>query len=259
MSRVVFTGGRFHRYAIDGKRAPSPTTVVNKALAKPGLVMAAAKEAAIWAVVHHEELGQLGEYEWRHSCQMAHRRVWDQARDNGTKLHALAEQLVFGNALPTEDADGLPWPDDIYASAEQLARFFDAWQVDPVVHEAIVFHERHWWAGRLNLIADLGDGRRWLLDYTTGASGVWPEKALQLSAYRHATHLVNGTNDVPMPEVGSCAVVWVRPDGWELVPVKADDHAYEMFLHCLALEPWADQKRDEVVGAPLAVPEGGAA
>ena len=259
MSRVVFTGGRFHRYAIDGKRAPNPSTVIGKALHKQGLVIAASREAAAWAATHVDELPVMGEDAWRKAATMAHRALWDQARDHGTLLHKLAEQLVYGNPLPTEDEEGLPWPDPVYQSAQQLARFFDAWDVNPVIHEAIVYNDQHWWAGRLDLMADLSDGRRWLLDYTTGASGVWPEKALQLAAYRHATHLVDGNRDVPMPEVQSCAVVWLRPDQWQLVPVRADAQVYGTFLHCLPIATWADQRREDSVGEPLAVPEGGAA
>ena len=259
MSRVVFTGGRYHRYSIDGKRAPNPSTVLGKAIGKPALVGWAARLAAEWAATHADEVQAMGEAEWVKACTGASDRARDKARDDGVLLHRLAETLVMGAALPAEDEQGLPFPDDIYRSAQQLARFMDAWQVDPVIHEAIVFNDQDWWAGRLDLIADLADGRRWLLDYKTGASGVWPETSLQLATYRHATHLVDGDRDVPMPQVHSAAAVWVRPDSWQLVPVRADRQVYEVFLHCLPIAAWAGQRREDSVADPLPVPEGGAA
>lgn len=253
-SRVVFQE-RYHRYSLDGVWVPSPTTVTSKALHKPGLVGAAAKEAAAYAAIHAEELPQLGDEEWRRTVAGAGPRAWKIARDKGTLLHRLAESLVFGQPLPSEDEDGVPWPDDVYASAQQLARFMDAWQVDPVAHESIVFNEDDRWAGRLDLIGDLSDGQRWLLDYTTGASGVWPEKSLQVAAYAHATHIVHNGEDVPMPAVAKGAAVWVRPDQWQLVPLAIGDSVYEAFTHALRVALWAGMDKDQSVGAPLPAPE----
>jgi hypothetical protein len=149
----------------------------------------------------------------------------------------------------------MPYPDDIVRSAEQLARFFDEWEVEPLAHEAFVFNEQHKWAGRLDLIADLLDEQRWLLDYKTGQSGVWPETSLQLSAYGHATHIVIDGVDHPMPRIDRAGAVWVRPDSYELVPVTYDDDTYALFGHCMRVSAWISQKRSAIVGAALPAPE----
>lgn len=251
-SRLVFSEGG-HRYALDGERVPSVTTVT-RALAAPGLVWAAAKETAAWARDHQDDLAVLGPESWTREATGAHRRAWNQARDDGSMLHDLAERLLYGDPLPQEGPDGTPYPDEILRSAEQAARFLDAWEVDPLAHEALVFHETDRWAGRLDLVADLRGGDRWLLDWKTGRTGIWPETALQLAAYAHATHLVYGDRDVGMAQVAHAAAVWVRPDHWELVPVRHDDATYAVFQHLIPVAAWAALDRDETVGPPMAVP-----
>lgn len=255
-TRVVFNEGR-HTYALDGRYTPGVTTVINKASASGGLIYWAAKQAAQWAATNVDLVQALGEEEWIKAAAGAADRARDAAGDAGRQVHQLAEALVYGEPLPPETPEGLPWPDDVFRTAEQLARFYDAWDVRPVVHEAIVFHETHWWAGRLDLIADLSDGNRWLLDYKTGSSGIWPSTALQLAAYRHATHIQVDGNDQPMEPLrpARCGAVWLRPDGWQLHPVRADADVYRVFGYCLRVAEFHSLKKEQSVLAPLPVPD----
>jgi hypothetical protein len=252
-SRLVFSPAR-HTYSLDGERVPGVTTVIGKATGKPGLVKWSARLAAEWAATHRDELDTLGEEEWVKVATAASDRARDLGARNGTLLHKLAERLLWGDPLPDADDQGAPFPTEIRLSAEQLARFMDAWNVTPIVHEVAVFHEEHRWAGTLDLVADLADGQRWLLDWKTGSSGVWPEMALQLAAYRHATHVQVGDRDMLMTPVQRAACVWVRPDSWELIPVRADADTYEVFRHMLPVAAWASARRDDYVGAPVPVP-----
>lgn len=252
-SRLVYSAGR-HTYSLDGQRVPSVTGVIGKASGKPALVNWAARLAAEWAADHVDDLPTLGTASWVREATGASNRARDAAAASGTLLHTLAERLLYGDPLPDEDADGLPFPDQVLRTAEQIARFLDAWQVTPIAHEAAVFHEGDRWAGRLDLVADLADGDRWLLDWKTGTSGVWPETALQLAAYRNATHIQMGDRDMVMPPVQHAAAVWVRPDGWELIPVRATPDMFEVFRHMLPIAAWASQRREDSVAAPLPVP-----
>jgi hypothetical protein len=260
-TRLVFTE-RYHRYSLDGQRVPGVTTVINRALAKPGLVYAAAKEAGLWAATHRDELDPDNPDAWVKSATQAHRSVWDASALRGTLLHDAARQLINGEPLTPVDAKGEQWPDDVIRSAEQLARFMDEWDAQPVIAECPVFNETHKWAGTLDLVADLADGKRWLLDYKTGASGVYPEHALQLAAYRNATHVqVVGDDenvsleDRTMVPTDRAGVVWVRPDGYQLIPVRADGDWYRVFLAMLPIYRWSALDRESSVGDPLPVPE----
>lgn len=248
-SRVTFSEDG-HRYWLDGERVTSPTTATGKVLAKHALLPWASKLAAAWAADNVSLRDVLGEAAFLKQAAAAPTAARNAGADRGRILHDAAEQLVQGYPLTPVNDDGTPWPEDMTAAARQLAAFMDEHDVTPVMHETVVFHELHRWAGRLDLVATLKDGKTWLLDYTTG-SGVYPEKALQLAAYRHATHASDGTDDMPMMPVDATGVVWVKPDGWELVPTRSDEQVYGYFCHVLALAAWADWRREDSLGAPI--------
>jgi hypothetical protein len=257
-SRLVFSE-RAHTYSLDGQRVPS-VSAIKGVLDKPGLMRWAANATASWAAAHAAELAQMGDESWRANAARASDQVRDTAATAGKQVHAIAERLVWGEPVPPEDPDGVPWTDDVRRMGEHLARFMDAWQVTPRLAEAMVFNEDHRYAGTLDLHGVLGDGNRWLIDYKTGASGPWQEVALQLCGYKQATHVSIGGRDLVMPDVDRCGVLWVRPDGWELVPVEVTDDTWVVFRACLFIwQHWSKVKRDDVVGAPLPVPDGSAA
>jgi hypothetical protein len=254
----VFSAGR-HTYSLDGKRVPGVTTVIGKATDKPALVYASAREAATWAAANVEGLDILGPDQWVREAAGAPRRVWDSKAKRGTLLHEAARQLVAGDPLLPVDANGDQWPDDVIRSAETLARFMDQWDVEPVLSERPVFHEAHRWAGTIDLVADCRDGRRWLLDYKTGETGIYPKDALQLATYRHATHVQvvtdAGLEDRPMVAVDAVACVWVRPDGYEVIPVRADESSYDVFVHMLTVAAWVGEAREANVYDPVPIPK----
>jgi hypothetical protein len=118
--------------------------------------------------------------------------------------------------------------------------------VEPVLVEALVWSEDPRYAGRLDLVGDLADGSRWLLDYKTGATGIWPETSLQQTAYRFAQFYVDEQDqDQPMDALGidGAGAVWIRPDNWELVPVKSDRAVLEVFHHALEVAAWTDMSK----------------
>lgn len=245
MSRLTYSDSG-HRYYLDGAAVPSVTQILGKALAKPALVNAAAREAALYAVRNTEALALMDEDVWVQAVSAAPRKVWGRRAKDGQVLHRLAESMVNGDPMPA-DVFGEPVPAEVRDMATQLAHFFDAWDVAPVLVEAMVFHEDHFYAGRLDLVADLADGTRWLLDYKTGSSGIWPETSMQQTAYRYASHYVAPETDADqaMDALGidHCGAVWVRPDTWELVPVKSDADVFRTFLDASRVAHWAGQTR----------------
>jgi hypothetical protein len=99
------------------------------------------------------------------------------------------------------------------------------------------------YAGTFDLIADLADGNRWLLDIKTG-SGVYDSHVLQLAAYRFASHMLHATGDlVPMIETDRVGVIHVQPDRVELVPVAADREAFATFAHIRAVAQYGTRAR----------------
>jgi len=249
---------RWHRYALDGRRVPNVTTTIGKASEKPGLAYAAAREAALWALHHFGEVDAMGESAWILAARDAHREVWNASAERGTRIHRAALQLVGGEPITPRDPDtGEPWPEDEMRSALHLAAFMDEWDVEPLAAERPLFNEVDLWAGTVDLVAKLRDGATWVLDYKTG-SGVYPEHALQLATYRHATHIQvdYGTElwDQPMFRTDRAGVVHVRPDGYRLVPVRSDEGLYDVFRHMIPVAEWAAEKPAQSVFAPLELP-----
>lgn len=257
-SRLVVGTGRFHTYSLDGKRVPSVTGIIGKATGKPGLVKWSAKLAAQWAAGHMDDLSVLGEESWVRQAYEASDRERDASMLSGKQVHSIAERLIYGEPVQTSDPDtDEPYPDDVVRMGEQTARFMDAWDVSPdtALVETPIFHETLLYAGRFDLCAILRGGERWLIDYKTGQSGVWPETSLQTTAYSRATHVQIGDRDLLMPPVDRCAALWVRPDAWELVPVKSDSLTWDAFKHMMVVAEWASQRRDDVVGSAIPIPE----
>lgn len=261
-SRLVVTGGRFHRYALDGKSVPSVTGITGKALAKPALVGWAAREVAAWAAVHVDEVPVLGEQAWRQHAQGAADRARDAAAEAGRAVHSIAERVISGEPVEAYDpSTGEAYPDDVIRMGEQAARALDAWDITPdtALVERPIYHEVERYAGRFDLCAVVRGGARCVIDYKTGASGVWPESSLQLTGYAHATHVQierpDGTLlDMKMHPIDRCLVLWLRPDAWEMVPVKSDIPAWNAFRYALRLAAWISQPRESLVGAALPIP-----
>lgn len=258
MSRLVFSEGN-HSYSLDAVRAFGVSAVVKRASRPDGLIRWSARSAAEYAAAHTEELAVMGEASWVAHVAKASDRLRDASMVAGKQVHSIAERLVFGEPVDTLDPDtGEPYPDDVVRMGSQVAHFMDRWDVTPdtALVEQMVFHDEYRYAGRFDLCAVLRGGDRWLVDYKTGATGVWPETSMQLTAYSRATHVVVRGHDMLLPPIQRCAALWVRPDGWELVPVKTDEDTFRAFLHAMEVHRWTNRRRDDLIGAPLPVPEG---
>ncbi|MGH3450141.1 MAG: hypothetical protein ACRDQW_05320, partial [Haloechinothrix sp.] len=173
----------------------------------------------------------------------------DAAANRGTEVHGIAERLSRGEEVTV--------PEALRGHVEACVAFLDDWDVQPVLLEAVVVSYTHRYAGTLDLIADLADGRRWLLDYKTARSGVFPDNALQLAAYRYADKYRsdNTTLERPMAHVDGCAVVHIRHDGYSLVPVDTGPDVFRTFLYAQQMWAWANDQSRTVVGDALTAPQ----
>jgi hypothetical protein len=243
--------GRGHSYRIDGEKVPGITTVL-RGIAKPGLTQWAANEAGDVVVNRWDELQDLEPTERRKLVAYAHREVFTEASRRGTAVHKGLEQLAAGVEVDV--------PEPYVGLVDAYLRFVEEWQPRELLVERPVFSRRWRYAGTPDLIADLADGKRWLLDWKTGTT-IRPEYALQLAAARYAEVVLQGDGvEVPVPRVDACGCVHLRLDGtYELRPMQATEVEWRVFLHAIPVAAWATaaddfKQRDEWVGDPMEPP-----
>lgn len=236
-----------HYLDATGARIPGVTTILGDGLPKPALIAWAANVTAEAAVNRWPELSELSVSDRLKLLKGVRYADRDEAARRGTEVHALGEQLVRGEQVIV--------PDALAGHVDAYLQFLDEWQPDPVLVEATVYSRPYGYAGTLDLVADMRDGRRLLLDLKTTRSGVYGETALQLAAYRYADRYLSPDGPADMVEVDDTAVVWVRSDGYDLVPVTAGPEQLKLFRH-VALVARSVGGLKDLVGAALHAPEG---
>ena len=237
-------------YYVDatGARVPGVTTILGDGVPKPALINWAANTTADAAINRWDELAEMPPAARLKALQAARYDEKDAAAKRGTEVHGYAERLVAGE---TVDA-----PEALAGHVEAYAKFLDEFAVKPLHVEFSVASYRHGYAGTGDLIADIttsGQTRRLLLDLKTNRSGIFGETALQLAAYRFADVLIEGDTEQPMPPVDGCAAVHVRGDGYELIPVTADEAQHRTFLYAQQVAHFTKYGRD-LVGAAVHPP-----
>jgi hypothetical protein len=236
--------GRGHGYKdATGQKVPGVTTILSKGLPKPALVNWAARTAAEYAVDNWDLLADMPVSERLGMIRDAPNSSKNAAALRGTKLHEAGQRLIETGSADVE-------PEQV-PLVESYARFCQRWDVQALHVESAVWNVWHGYAGTLDLIADLADGRRWLLDLKT-SKGVYGDMALQQAAYRYAEWL-QGDDDpepVPMPQVEAVGIIHVRADDTDLVPLTAGPAEFRSFLYIAQVAATADRLK-ELVGAPL--------
>lgn len=244
-----------HRYKLDGKWVPGVTTLIKGGLPAPALMYWSARSVAEYVADDEagvEALRRMGRGPMVHALKEIPWQKRDTAAIRGTDIHNLAERLVHGDEVEV--------PEHLQPYVDSAVAFMDEWKPVPLIVERPLAHRAHWWAGKPDIFASLPDGRVILFDYKTGASGIWPETAFQLAAYSHAEfHLAEDGTEQPIPTVDLCAAVWLRPDGYDVIPVKADDATYSEFRHIAYVAEAAKRAKGDrdtpgYVGSPLTPP-----
>ena len=253
-TRIVYRG-RNHSYLLDGQDVDGVTRSLNNGFPKPALINWAAEETAVYATARWDELALLDPQERLKRLRDAR---FDSSRpkaERGREVHTLLEQYLHGEEVTP--------PDDLKLHFEQGARFVDEWMPEEIAVEAAVFSREYRYAGRLDLLARLADGRLWLLDFKTNLKGIFLETVAQLAAYRYAEfYVIEGELDQagqavehPMPPVDETGVVWVRADGYDLVPVDAGPEAFAVFGAVQQVATFATSRRDDWIADALRPPE----
>lgn len=237
--------GTGHSYTLNGAKAPGATTVLGNGFPKH-LEKWAADQSAGYAIDHWDELAEMTPSKRLKLIAGARFEDRDAAARRGTDVHRLARRLMAGEEVPV--------PDELEGHVDAYLAFLEEWQPAELLVEAPVANVTYGYCGTLDMLADLADGHRWLVDLKTTRSGVYLESALQISAYRNAEWYVDGNGEPqPMIEVERCGVVWLRGDRtYELVPVDASPATFRVFLAARVIGRFID--RNDALGEALEAP-----
>ena len=176
--------------------------------------------------------------------------------DEGTRAHDVIEHWVLNDGeLPPYDDDVAPFVTQFLAFVADYGLTPKSWEMA----EATVFNREYGYAGTLDqqirfqasasplsaeLCARHGKDEVLLLgDSKTrgkaGSAAIYPEHALQCSGYRNCTHvLLPDGREEPLPPVDGAFILQLRPDGYEMRLVVADDRTFGAFLSVLSLAKW---------------------
>lgn len=218
---------RWYRNKESGVQVPGVSAIVDM-LPKGALTPWAARLAAEYAIGNQEEVQQLlsepdGEKKAIERIKGASSRYAANAAQEGTTVHHYTETIaraVQQNTKPKADK----MPQGIMPYLKNYVRFLNEFEVEPVLLETVIWNETIGYAGRIDMACRLKaiNDDLVIVDTKSGASGVWESVSLQQTAYRYAESWWDEEADIlkPMPEIKRAYALWLRPQGFALIPVE---------------------------------------
>jgi hypothetical protein len=230
MPEIIGRSYKGHAYwLLDGRKTPSPSKIKLEA---PYLDNYHASEAIDAVIDTWDDLLAMPDQSMRRKALLGSVLArYSYAAERGRECHRLMEALVNGIQATLGDpmivtdpvlAARLQSDPSIPRDAEAAARALALFRIDPVFTEQPIINRKWQYTGTCDLIATspaFGDDQPTILDYKF-TKQVWPDYALQQSAYSHATDLLVEVKHVG-PRGGK------QPSTWELEPVELRrDRAY---------------------------------
>jgi hypothetical protein len=250
VSTIKRGGSRFYVNPDDARiKVPGVTSVVGM-LPKDFLTYWAAKESAEAAVTNWDIVSKLVQRDPAGAVDYlkgAHRRKSKAASDLGSAAHDMFERQARGDYIN---------PRHVHVDIKPHVRWFDEFlqtiQPEFLHLEETVWSDAHQYAGSFDAIARV-DGEIVVLDWKT-SKAVYDSVALQLSAYRYADRIIRSEDgeSVDVPAMHGGAVLHVRPEGWQFVPVECGEAVYGAFLALREVFDWEADGKKKVVGKPIA-------
>lgn len=260
---------RWYKYDETGEQAPGVSSVID-VIRKPKLEEWKINNVSVYAVSHLGLLSTVREQDEDAAVSLVKGSAYKAANkkaDRGTEVHGLCEQTmraVMVGKKPRFKAT----PDDLLY-LRNFARWIKEFQVIPIACELAMWSKEYAYAGRLDLLCWLNIGGEWvrsIVDYKTGASGVWPEAAIQQTAYKYADHHIDDSGkmaqgwpvttfpDTDQPIEGSpdrAFALWLRPDGKALIPLDTSEETWEEFLRRRESYEWQLKVQPKIVGKAI--------
>jgi hypothetical protein len=248
-----------------GERVPGVTGVISGGMPKQSLINWAGNATAEYALDNWDELAAMTPAARLNAMKRGRYASRDEAANRGTQVHKLGERLIHGEKVTV--------PDALRGHVDSYVRFLDEFQLRAKYVEALVYSKSLRYCGQLDIFGDilLPDMEEYeclprdddgfvcdcLIDAKTTRSGIFGETALQLAGYRFAEFMQPDPHDpdtaFPMPEVTWTGAVWIRADGYSLIPVKAEKEEHLAFRYVRKVGEFDKTSRD-LVGEPIVPP-----
>ncbi len=245
---------RWYRNNDTKVEVPGVSSIVDM-MPKGALTPWAARLAAEYAIGNQKEVSELlsekdGEKRAIEKIKNASSRYADKAAKEGTAVHHYAETVaraVKNNTKPK--ADDMPL--GIMPYLKNYVRFLREFDVEPVMLENVVWNEEIGYAGRIDMACRLRtiSNDLVIVDTKSGASGVWESVSLQQTAYRYAESWWDEEEDVlkPMPEIAGAYALWLRPEGFALIPVETTQIELAQFQRLRGSLEWKQTRSKKVI------------
>lgn len=253
--------GRFYTHPVTGQQLISVTNALSVGMAKYGLPLWYAANAAEYAmdnlpaIVARSRTDRDGALK---DIKAAAERVRDKAANLGTRVHDLAEAHVLGNKLAREEGD-----ETAELFIDQYLKFLSDYGIDIgadiVSAEMTVADPDAGYAGTLDVLANMrldgfmpgGAVKRlrnptalWQYDIKTSmtraSTQVYASHALQLTALKHAKEMWLPDDSVaPMVRgIKGCAVLNLRPKTYRFIPLPTGVPEVKAWRSILTLAHW---------------------
>lgn len=251
LAKTAPSGSRLYAHPVTGQEVPSVTTILG-VLDKPALPRWAALEVATYAIENRESWQGLPA---RDALELLKKAPWAKSKsaaDAGTDAHAYCEDLLLGRAAdaPTDTTFAPLYGEAITNVRNLITELRTNHTFTVVAVEATAWNTTHGYAGTFDGL-HLIDGKLTLVDLKT-SKDVYPDYALQLAAYRYATHILlpDGT-EIPMPQIDRCEIWHAPKEGThKRVEVRADVDEFAAFTAALDIWKWKNHHAPNVIDKP---------
>jgi len=214
-------------------------------MAAPALPYWAAKSVAQYVASHRELLTQMEDDELIEFLKGVPWRDRDRAANRGTEVHNLAARLARNEEVEV--------PEELVGHVDSYLKFLREWKPQNERIERPCFSRQWRYGGTFDNLCTIPLLGKWcLLDYKTSRSGVWPETGLQLAAYGMAEFYVGSRGgEFEMPQIDFYGCLWIRADGYSLIPFKVTERDCKNFIYIRHLAWWLEYRKKEIMGEEL--------
>jgi hypothetical protein len=244
---------RWYRNTETKAEQPGVSAIVDM-MPKNALTPWASRLAAEYAVGNMDlirdmvrDAGEKAAIDW---VKGASSRYSGKASSEGTAVHHWTETVARA-VMQGEKPKGDRVPESMFPYLKNYVRFLKEFDVEPVMLETVVWDDKIGYAGRLDMACRLRtiDDSLVIVDTKSGASGVWESVALQQTAYRYAdTYWDEDDNTFkPMPEVSATYALWLRPEGYALIPVESTEMELNQLARLRGSLEWKLKRGKKVV------------